>query len=255
MNIYQQISEAQHANQECVFCVITDTKGSSPRKAGSKMLVFPDRKIFGTIGGGSIEFQAITDAIELLKQGNPTKKTYQLEQDLIMHCGGTVEVYFEPIKSTAELLIFGAGHIGRVLAKYTKDFGFRITLFDSREGIYDEFDTAAYQTVCEDYVAAIEKINFTHNTYIVILTHKHEYDETIVGFCARKPYAYLGMIGSSRKVADVKKNLLANSIATQEEIDRIDMPLGIKFNAETPEEIAISILAKLIDVKNNLLTK
>ncbi len=254
MNIYQQISEAQQSNTDCVFCVITDTKGSSPRKAGSKMLVFADRKILGTIGGGSIEFQAITDAIALMKHGVPMKKTYQLEEDLGMHCGGTVEVYFEPIKSAAELLIFGAGHIGRVVAKYAKDFGFHITLYDPRAGIYDEFDSAPYQCVCEDYLAAIEKINFTANTYIVILTHKHEHDETIVGLCARKPYAYLGMIGSRRKVNDVKKNLLANNIATQDEIDRIDMPLGIKFNAETPEEIAISILAKLIDVKNNLLT-
>ncbi len=252
MDIYNQISELQQSNKECVLCIITDTKGSAPRKAGSKMIVFPDRKIIGTIGGGSIEFQAITEAIEILKTGTPIKKIYKLEEDLGMHCGGTVEVYFEPIKSSSELYIFGAGHIGRVLAKYARDFGFRITLFDEREGIFDEFDTSGCKTICENYETAIGKIVFTENTYSVIVTPKHEYDEKIVGICAKKPFAYLGMIGSKRKVAEVKTRLLANNILDQQEIDRIDMPIGIKFNAETPEEIAISILAKLIDVKNSL---
>ncbi|MEI6122555.1 MAG: XdhC/CoxI family protein [Bacteroidota bacterium] len=252
MDIYQQIYEIKQNNLECVLCIITDTKGSSPRKAGAKMIVFPDRKIIGTIGGGSIEFQAISDAIELLKNGSPMKKTYQLEEDLEMQCGGSVELYFEPIKSTAELYIFGAGHIGRVLAKYAKDFGFRITLFDEREGIFEEFDTSGVKTICENYFTALEKAVFTENTYSVIVTPKHEYDKRIVGYCAKKTFAYLGMIGSNRKVAEVKKRLLEQNILNAQEIDKIDMPIGIKFNAQTPEEIGISILAKLIDVKNTL---
>jgi xanthine dehydrogenase accessory factor len=252
MNIYSQLNQIMLENRAAVLCIITHTSGSSPRKAGSKMIVFPDRKIIGTIGGGSIEFQAITDALEVLKSGIPFKKSYDLEDDLGMHCGGQVEVYFEAIKSLTDLYIFGAGHIGRVVARYALDFGFRITLFDERETIFTEFDASAYSCIKEDYFTAIEKAEFTENTFSVIVTPKHEYDEKIVTLLARKPFAYLGMIGSKRKVVEVKKNLAEKHGFTENEISKLDMPIGIKFNAETPEEIAVSIMAKLIDVKNTL---
>jgi len=178
------------------------------------------------------------------------KKEYNLEDDLGMHCGGKVEVYFEPLKSSIDLYIFGAGHIGRVVARYALDFGFRVTLFDERENIFKEFDSSTYKCVAGDYFSAIEKADFTENTYVVIVTPKHEYDERILTICAAKPFGYLGMIGSKRKVAEVKKNLMEKHHFTEEDINRMDMPIGIKFNAETPEEIAVSIVAKLIDVKN-----
>lgn len=252
MNIYNELSEAIRQNKDAVLCIVTETTGSSPRKAGSKMIVFPDRKIVGTIGGGSIEFQAITDALEVLKSGNPLMKTFKLEEDLGMHCGGTVQVYFDPVTSNPDLYIFGAGHIGRVVARYATEFGFRVTLFDQREEIFKEFDSSPYNTVCEDFFAAIEKAVFTEKTFSVIVTPKHEYDERILMALAKKPFRYLGMIGSTRKVAEVKKNMLEREGFSQQEIDKIDMPIGVKFNAETPEEIAISIIAKLIDVKNSL---
>ncbi|HOV11384.1 MAG TPA: XdhC/CoxI family protein [Bacteroidales bacterium] len=252
MHIYKQISDIIGQNQEAVLCIITGTTGSSPRKAGSKMIVFPDKKIAGTIGGGSIEFQAIADALEVMKTSIPSKKTYQLEEDLAMHCGGTVELFFDPIKAKLDLFIFGAGHIGRVVARFAMDFGFRVTLFDPREKIFDEFNSAAYNCINEDYFTAIEKTSFSGNTFCVIVTPKHQYDENILIKLLNKPHAYLGMIGSPAKVAVARKNLIEKEGFTEQEINLVDMPIGIKFNAETPEEIAISIIAKLIDVKNNL---
>lgn len=250
--MYKRIKEILDQNKEAVLCIVTATAGSTPRKAGSKMIVFPDRTISGTIGGGSIEFQAIDDALEVLKNGKPMHKRFKLEEDLGMKCGGTVDVYFEPIKSGLDLFIFGAGHIGRVVAKYALDFGFRVTIFDNREEIFKEFDSAPYRCLSGDYFTSIGNANFTENTFSVILTPNHEFDERILIQLARKPFAYLGMIGSARKVAVVAKNLVSKEGFTQQEVDRIDMPIGIKFNAETPEEIAVSIIAKLIDVKNSL---
>jgi len=252
MNFYSQLHQLILENRTAVLCIITHTSGSSPRKAGSKMIVFPDRKITGTIGGGSIEFQAISDALEVLKSGIPFKKSYNLEDDLGMHCGGQVEVYFEPVRSLIDLYIFGAGHIGRVVARYALDFGFRVTLFDERDSIFNEFDSSPYRCLAGDYMTAIENAEFSENTFSVIVTPQHEFDEKIVIQLARKPFAYIGMIGSKRKVADVKKNLMEKHGFTEEEINKVDMPIGIKFNAETPEEIAVSIIAKLIDVKNTL---
>jgi xanthine dehydrogenase accessory factor len=251
MNIYSEIYRAIEENKPAILCIVTHTQGSSPRKAGAKMLVFPDKKIVGTIGGGAVEFQVIEEAIGFLKTGTPTQKFYELQDDLQMHCGGSMEVYFEPILSSPKLYIFGAGHIGRIVARYALDFGFRITLFDSRPEIFEEFDTSCFQCITDDYFTALEKAEFDENTFIVIVTPKHLYDEEILSVCAQKPNSYLGMIGSKRKVAEARTRFLREKILTEEQLNAVDMPIGIPMNAETPEEIAISIIAQLINVKNS----
>ncbi len=232
------------------MCIIVDTKGSSPRKAGSKMIVLEDGSGIGTIGGGSLELKVIEDARKVIIQNQPQKFNYDLEDDLSMHCGGTAEVYIEPIVPQLKLFIFGAGHIGKALIKYTSDFGFRVTLIDHREELMEKFKPSGIELICEDYLSAIQKLNFDKDTYIVIVTPKHAFDEEVLAACAKLPFAYLGMIGSKTKVILARKRLLEEKNLTQQELDNVDMPIGIKFNAQTPEEIAISIVAKLIDVKN-----
>jgi len=249
-DIYSQISTAQKSGTPAVFCLVTDTQGSTPRKAGSKMIVYPGKRISGTIGGGSVEAQAIEDALQALPAGLAFKKTYHLEEDLSMKCGGSMEIYFEPVGLLPKLNIFGAGHIGRALARYARDFGFLITVFDERQGIFSDWPPSDVQCIEGDYLSSVEHAAFDHNTYAVILTHLHVNDEKILGIVAKKNIAYTGMIGSRKKVAEISKRLLESGILTQEEINKTDMPVGIPMAAETPEEIAISILAKLIDVKN-----
>jgi xanthine dehydrogenase accessory factor len=251
-DIYSQISTVQKAGTPAVFCLVTGTQGSTPRKAGSKMIVFPDKHISGTIGGGSVEAQAIEDALEILTTGSAFKKTYHLEEDLSMKCGGSMEVYFEPVGMLPVLYIFGAGHIGKVLARYACDFGFRITVFDERPGIFSEWQLSGVHCVEGDYLISIENACFDNNTFVVILTHLHIHDEKILGIVARKNTAYTGMIGSRKKVAEITHRLQERGALTLEEIKKTDMPIGIPMAAETPEEIAISILARLIDVKNTL---
>ncbi len=102
-----------------------------------------------------------------------------------------------------------------------------------------------------DYTKAAKEIEFNDQSYIVIVTPKHKYDEEILEIVAKKPAAYVGMIGSKNKVAKARERILKEKILTEEELNKVDMPIGIKFNAQTPEEIAISILAKMIDVKNS----
>ncbi|MEI6766355.1 MAG: XdhC/CoxI family protein [Bacteroidota bacterium] len=251
MNLYSEIDEIRNSGRSAVLCIITETTGSSPRKAGSKMIVFNDGTIKGTIGGGAIEFQAIQEALTLIGKTEPVKKIYQLEQDLGMHCGGTMEVFFEPFGPRNSLYIFGAGHIGRVLARFAHDLGFRITLFDNRPEIFNEFDTSAYSCIDGDYLENIKNTAFDSNTFVVIVTHKHIHDEDILEACAKKDHAYLGMIGSRRKVAEATKRFLENKLMTEQQISEVNMPIGISMKVETPEEIAISILAKLIDVRNS----
>ena len=233
-----------------VLCIVTGTSGSTPRKAGSKMLVLGDGSIKGTIGGGSVEFQVIQDAIKLLSSGEPMVKNYHLEEDLNMQCGGTMQVYFEGIGCLPKLYIFGGGHIGKALAGFAVSLGFRTTVFDQREGIFDSWDLPCIETKIGNYLQLIESTTFDKNSYIVIVTPNHEFDETILLACAPLEYAYLGMIGSKRKVAEISNKALENNILSAEILSKIDMPIGLPFAAETPAEIAISIAAKMIDIKN-----
>lgn len=250
-DILENIRQIKASGKRAALCIIVATKGSSPRKAGSKMIFYEDKTIEGTIGGGSLEKQVMEDAPKVIESGAPQKFNYNLEDDLGMHCGGYAEVYIEPILPDEQLYIFGAGHVGKALAELATQFGFEIILIDPREEIIKGFEGKSYKIIQQDFVEASKELNFGGNAYIVITTPKHKYDEDVLAQCAKKPSAYVGMIGSKNKVALAKKRFLEENILSQEEIDRVDMPIGIKFNAQTPEEIAVSILAKLIDVKNS----
>lgn len=254
-DIFSHIYEIQKEGTPAVLCIVTFTQGSTPRKAGSKMIVFADGHISGTVGGGSVEAQAIVDSRKILDEGVPFKKSYQLEEDLSMRCGGTMEIYFEPIGFMPKLYIFGAGHIGKAVARYACELGFNVKVFDNRPGIFSEWNTNTVQCIEGDYEQSITHAVIDANTFTVIVTHMHLYDEKILGIIAAKQTAYTGMIGSRRKVAETSANLLNAGILTQEQINRVDMPIGIPMAAETPEEIAVSIIAKLIDVKNTLIKK
>ena len=251
--IYSKIEELRNQGKKAALCIVTTTSGSTPRKTSAKMLVFEDKTIFETIGGGSIEKDVIDQAIDVIKQGTPVLKSYKLEEDLKMKCGGSMQVYIEPLNIFKKLFIFGAGHVGKAVAMFARELEFDITLFDSREGIFNNSEFDGYKCICTDYLKAIEDTQFDENTFVVIVTPKHEYDEVVLRKVLTKPHAYIGMIGSARKVEIIKKNLLDEKIISQEEIEKINMPIGIPFNAETPNEIAVSIVAKLIDVRNNLL--
>ncbi len=249
-DILQKIDDVIKAGKKAALCIIVETKGSSPRKAGSKMIVFEDGTQEGTIGGGSLELKVVEDAKEILKGSVAQKFSYDLGDDLSMNCGGYAEVYVEPILPQQKLYIFGAGHIGKVLAKYAPDFGFAVTLIDNREGTENTINQANIKLDTRAYNVAANEIDFNDRSFIVIVSPKHKYDEEILEIVAKKTAAYIGMIGSKNKVAKAKERMLKEKILTEEELNRVDMPIGVKFNAQTPEEIAISILAKMIDVKN-----
>ncbi len=249
-SIYSKVEELKNENKRFAFCIVTDTSGSTPRKAGAKMIVFEDGTVYESIGGGSIEKQVITESLEILKTGQPVKRKYILEEDLKMHCGGMMEVYIEPICPAQQLLIYGAGHIGKALARYADDFGFSVTLIDPRPEVINDPVLSGFKKINEEYFKAIENITFDNETFSVIVTHNHEFDEEILLKIAPKPHAYIGMIGSARKVDIIRKDIRENKVLPEDILQNIDMPIGIKFDAESPAEIAISILAKLIDVKN-----
>lgn len=247
-----QLSDLKDKGKPFVVCILVKTEGSTPRKAGAKMVVFGDGTTLGTIGGGTIEKKSVQRAIEVLKLGAPCLATYELEQDLNMRCGGYAEVYFEPMNLCYNLFIFGAGHVGREVGRIAVQFGFSIVYFDNRTNIFNEFDLNGAKTIMAQYERINEHIEVSPYDFAVICTPNHEWDELVLSQLITKEMAYIGMIGSKRKVAETRSSLLKKRVATENQLNRVNMPIGIPFKAETPAEIALSIVAKLIDVKNSL---
>lgn len=250
-DILLDAAELISQNKPAAMCTVVETAGSSPRKSGSRMLVLPDQRIIGTIGGGAVELETMKKAMEVMKTGIPMLYKYNLKTDLQMACGGDMKVYIEPLVTKPNLYIFGAGHIGKALSFMAADIGFQITIIDERNGIFDDYSQDQFMLCNDNFTDFISRADFTNETFIVIMTHEHRYDYEVLSKVCKKPHKYLGMIGSKTKVKKAKDDLVESNILTNEEIDKIDMPIGVPINCETPQEIAVSILAKLIDVKNS----
>jgi xanthine dehydrogenase accessory factor len=251
MDLYKQIEEARKSGVDVALCTIIHTKGSTPRKVGAKMLVYASGAIKGTIGGGNLEKEVIKNALNQLKCNEPKLFKHDLLHQHNMCCGGTVEIFIEPIEKMKRLYIFGAGHTGQALAKMAKVLDFEIFVIDDRKEYINQLtDVLEINKLNVDYKKILPKLPFNENTYITILTYEHEIDRDILSYCIKQPSAYLGMIGSQRKIEMTKKMFLDAGIATKKQLEKVKMPIGKNILAETPEEIAISILAELIEMKN-----
>ncbi len=250
--IFQKLIEVEENGENAALCIITKTKGSTPLKVGSKMIVLENGKIVGTIGGGSLEYQVIKDAINVIKNNAIRTVEYNLVQDLQMCCGGSLEIFIEPIMKKNKLIIFGAGHIGNQIANFAKDLDFQISIVDERAVIINSIQINNVTKYNIPHSKFLSSLKFDCKTYIVICTHLHDYDREILAYCINKPNAYLGMIGSERKVLVTRKLFLKNNIASNEELDKVDMPMGLNIGGENVSEIALSVVAKIVAVKNKV---
>ena len=249
-SIYKKILEVLNSGQVTALCTVVSTKGSTPLKTGAKMIVWENGRIFGTIGGGTLEKATIEEAIGVIKNKRPQLFFHDLKVQHQMCCGGSMEIYIEPLMPSKKLFMFGGGHVGKAVIKHALDLDFEITVIDSREEIFSDWTFAGYNKVTGDFPKVMPSLPYDNNTFIVIATLDHPTDNEVLAFCIHKPHCYLGMIGSKKKVATMKENLISQGIATEEELSRVDMPIGLDINAVTADEIAISIMAKLIREKN-----
>lgn len=250
VSIYKIIEELKAKGISHALCVIVSTKGSTPLKTGAKMIVTDEGRIYGTIGGGNLEKKVIKDALNAILQNESRVFEHNLFQQHGMCCGGTVSVYIESILPTNKLYIFGAGHVGRALSNFASALDFEVFLIDDRKEELDQLQNPQVNKMSLAYRDALPVLPYDEQCYIVIMTYDHALDREILAFCMKKPRAYLGMIGSQRKVEVTKKMFLSTDLFDLEELLKVDMPMGFNIHAVGPEEIAISILAKLIEVKN-----
>ncbi len=254
-DIYQEIVRVKAEGGEAALVTIVSASGSTPREEGAKMLVRPDGSIFGTIGGGSLEARVIKEAIGVIKEGKPKHHHFTLTAkgagELGMICGGDTEVFIEPILTPSTLYIFGGGHIALALAKMGKLCGFNIAVIDDRpEFANTERFPEAEVILAEKFTESFSKLKINRLSYIVIVTHGHKHDEVVLEWAVGTPARYIGMIGSKTKVKTVFSHLLSRGI-TKEQLDEVHSPIGLEIGAQTPEEIAVSILAEVIKVRRS----
>ncbi len=249
MNIYSRLAELQARGESAALCTVTKTSGSVPRRAGSKMLVFPDGRMEGTIGGGELEARVLAEALASLKDGQPRVVEYSLvdrERGDPGICGGTVEVYVEAIQPQPMLLIIGAGHVGRALARLADFLGYRVLVSDDRP---EMATAAAVPQAAAFYPVPIaelpRKLSINSQTYIVLTTRNAELDIKGLPALLDSPAAYIGVIGSRRRWAEARKKMEAAGV-DKTKLDKVTSPMGLELNAETPEEIALSIMSEIV---------
>jgi xanthine dehydrogenase accessory factor len=252
LEIYQEIANLVSKGGRGVLATVIASRGGAPRSAGAKMLVREGNTIVGTIGGGNVEHLIRQKAVAMMGSTEVEVVNFNLsgEEDLPgMICGGQMDVLLEPIVTQETLYLFGAGHISQGVAAMAKRMGFRVVVVDPRaEYNNSECLPTADSLVVDDYVNAFSNLSVGKDSYIVILTPGHVSDEQCLELAVGTEAKYIGMIGSQRKVKEVKEHLLKKGV-TQQTLDGVHAPVGLAIGAESPDEIAVSILAEMIKVR------
>ncbi len=245
-------AEALKRGEHVALVTIVRARGSTPQRAGAKMLVFADGRTIGTIGGGCYENDACLKAREALASGRQSLLQDQLNDDFAQEnglvCGGQMEVHIDPLAPAPKLYVIGAGHVGMELARAAAEIGFRLHIVDDREKFAnrDRFPRAD-EIIVEPIAEWLHRTEFPPSAFVVIVTRGHTHDLDAMRALAARDLRYLGLIGSRAKVARIRKALIAEGMPS-ECLDRVHAPIGLDIGAVTPAEIAISILAELIAV-------
>lgn len=252
-SIFSKVAELEESGDSGALCTIVSSKGSTPRRAGSKMLVYQDGRIIGTVGGGELENRVRLAALETMAKGFPIALNYNMT-DISRGdpgiCGGQVEVYVEPILPAQTVVIIGGGHVGKAVSHLAKWLGFKVVVSDDRP----EFCTRKSNPDADLFLPVSmsdipNRMKITPRTYFVLTTRGVDVDVKGLPTLIDTPAAYIGVIGSRRRWTTTVKGLEKAGI-TKSAIQRIHSPIGLDLNAETPEEIAVSILSEIIMLRN-----
>jgi xanthine dehydrogenase accessory factor len=255
-DIYVEIIRVRSEGHFAVLATIIARKGATPRKDSAKMLVYEDGSQLGSIGGGSLEAAVCREAQSILKTGKPKLITFDLTgfdpEESALVCGGSMDVYLEPISPETTIIIFGAGHVGKAVAEAGKLAGFKIAIVDDRAKYANpERFPCADAIYAEDWETALAKLNPNHYSYFFVATRDHQFDLICLRFAVQSQTRYIGMLGS-RKKAKILCDLLEKEGVEPSKFAQIFVPAGLDIGAETPEEIAASVMAEMIAVQKKL---
>lgn len=250
--IMQELLSCLDQKKPVALATVISSTGSTPARVGTKMIIYENGSITGTIGGGCLEAAVIEEARQVIKEGKPRYTHYSLDQNeaavLGMVCGGEVTVFIDSIITSPEMVILGAGHIAQYLARMAKLLDFNVTVIDDREDFAnpDRFPEAD-NLIVDDISTVLEDYKISKNTYLVILTRGHKYDQIALEKVACSDAAYIGMIGSRNKIKTVFDDLKQNGYPSSC-LEKVHAPVGLKLGGNTPAEIALSIAAEIIKI-------
>jgi xanthine dehydrogenase accessory factor len=254
IDLFEEIVRMRRAGERGALATIVHTNGSIPSYESSRMLIREDGTIAGTVGGGCVEAEVWAAAKEVIRNEQPRKMTFNLNHeaayDAGLICGGTLEIFVEPILPQPVLYLFGGGHVATAVARFAHQAGFAIGIVDDRDTFANSERFPMAGEIYTSYEEAFARIKPNAATYLVIVTRGHKDDMRVLDWAVGTPARYIGMIGSRRKVISVYKALEKEGRAL-EKFERVHAPVGLDIGALTPEEIAVSITAELIAVRRN----
>jgi xanthine dehydrogenase accessory factor len=251
--VYQALLEAQQQGDVVALATVIETSGSMPRHAGSKMLIYADGRIVGTVGGGAMEARVVQAAQQVIQTMETRLETYtlnSLDAGDPGICGGTARIFIEPVGQTPRLLVIGGGHVGKALAELGLWAGYRVTLCDDRP----EYANESYVAGLHEYLVCApqevpQKTVIDRHTYIAAVTRGLPVDVNLIPSLLATEAPYIGLIGSRRRWAITVKALRETQGLSAEQLARIHAPIGLELQAETPKEIALSILAEITMIR------
>jgi xanthine dehydrogenase accessory factor len=251
-SLFQALSELETTRQLAALCTVVKTSGSTPRHSTSKLLVYGDGHILGSVGGGELENRVIKEALDSIKDGKPRLLTYSMADPTRGDpglCGGQVEVFVEPILPSPMLVVIGGGHVGKAVAHLAKWLGYRVAVSDDRA----DFCTPDVIPDADEFypVSLAElpaRLNINSQTALVLTTRGSNVDVAGLPALLDTPAGYIGVIGSRKRWNTTILELNQQGIP-EEMLARVHSPIGLGIGAETPEEIAVSIMAEILMVR------
>jgi xanthine dehydrogenase accessory factor len=252
---YERLAALERSGARGVVVTVVEAQGSTPRKAGARMVCLVDGTTEGTVGGGAVEHRAVEVAREVLREGVPRLVEVKLGPELGMCCGGGMHLYFEPLGGAVPFILLGGGHIARACANLLTPLGFSVHVVDQREGCATpvNFPQAAS---CHDGMdpSDLDKLPFGPDAYVLVVTHDHQLDQVVVERCLRRPSRWMGLVASRRKALTTRDRCLAKGFTAQE-VGRLRSPVGLDLGGQTPEEIALAIAAEVVRARHKGLAR
>jgi len=249
LELYEEMVRLTRAGEPFVLATVVASSGSSPRKPGAKMLVRGGGGFHGTVGGGRVENESIGAALEALIDETPRMLDFVLTEEYGFACGGSMSVYIEPQGHRPLLVMFGAGHVGRAVTSLAHGCGFRVVVVDERpECAAEELLPGADQVICKTVPEAFNGLKLGPADCVIIATPGHLSDFDAVRGCLDTGAGFIGLLGSKRKRETLLKTLEDDGFDAGQRA-RIVTPVGLEIGAQTPDEIAISIVGQLIAVR------
>jgi xanthine dehydrogenase accessory factor len=246
--VSEALLEVLRSGRRGALATVVNVSGSVPQEPGARLLLTPETRLVGTVGGGAVEHHVVAALAECVQSGKPRLLELELGRDLGMCCGGQMTFFIEPIEAEQRLIVFGAGHVARPTAALARKVGFAVTVVDDREELLDAERFPDCTLISAEPKEAAARLATRPEDWLLIVTYDHRLDEEALDVFARLPHRYIGMIGSKRKVFRILARIAERHGLPS--LDRVYSPVGLDIGAVSPEEIAVSIVGELIALRH-----